>query len=362
MNTRLLFLAGTFLAAAPVTPAFAAFAEEVRQALHLAMEDARQALAESGLPHGQTLSVLPLQNDSDRYVEGLMKNAVTAAGMTYVEGREDPIWDDVLQEIEWAERKSDILDESTLTRFGRLKSTQLLLYGAVREASSANNRVFVELEMHVSSIETKQHLWGRVFTQRFYLPGEVQGIIAMNEAVRALLKEALAPVAASLVENPKLAAIRSVAIVPLSGDIDGYVTGLVQDTLSRTPLYPKDLDLQTLAEARLLLRGQPDLADAVLYGAVRDLYRERHQETFDTDVYKMHAELQLRIQDANTGEVLWSDTLAAEAFDAEAGGVVSVIMAYLRDRPAAAIAVGGVLILTFVGLRLVRMAQRRPPR
>ena len=138
MNTRLLFLAGTFLAAAPVTPAFAAFAEEVRQALHLAMEDARQALAESGLPHGQTLSVLPLQNDSDRYVEGLMKNAVTAAGMTYVEGREDPIWDDVLQEIEWAERKSDILDESTLTRFGRLLTVglggMLFIYGTVNIA------------------------------------------------------------------------------------------------------------------------------------------------------------------------------------------------------------------------------------
>ena len=363
MNARKYFAIGVLLPGLALQSAFGMFSEDVRQALRLALEDTGTALKESALPANQTISLLPFQGDRGHYVEGLLKNAVTGAGLTYVEGKSDPFWDELLKEIEWDERKEDILDAATLTRFGKLKGTQLLMYGTVREASDTNGRVYVEIEAHISSIETKQHLWGRIFAKRYPHRDGVQGIIDLDKAVRGLLKEALRPVPDSLANNPKLKDIRSVAIVPLSGDIDDYVTGLVQDALSRTSLYPKDLDLTTLAEARLLLRGEPDQADALLYGAVRDLSRELDQEKFTETVYTLHAEVQLRIQDVSSGEILWSDTLAEEALDSDQQPeVTDRLWVYFRERPVAGIALGIVVVLAIGGRRLFKMAQRRPPR
>ncbi|MBT3381354.1 MAG: hypothetical protein HN976_43575 [Lentisphaerae bacterium] len=285
-------------------------ADEVRHALQMAVDDARASLVGAGLPADQPISLLPLAGDQSKYVEGQLKNAVTAAGLQYVEGKEDPFWEEIMKEIEWDVRKEDILNPATLVTFGKLKATRLLLYGAVREASQAGQRVFVELELHLSSVTTKQHLWGGTFAKRYYLPGAVEGIVYLDESVRQVLKESLAEGRASLEGAGKLKEVKTVAIVPLAGDIDKYITGLVEGMVSQTSgLFPKDFDVNTLAEARTILRDTPQQADAVLYGAVRDLSRKLEREELQRKVYRVTTEVQLRIQSASTGDILWSQTL-----------------------------------------------------
>lgn len=309
----LLALAAVLFAAGATTAI--AFPEEVRQALRLCSTDIQNALARSSLPRDVTIAILPIRRDVDDYALGLLKNAATAAGLHCVEGKEDPLVQEIFKEIEWDERKDDILDPTTLAKFGKLKAPKLLMYGSVRDATGSNGRAYAELEVHVSSIETKQHLWGQVFARRFYSAPDLVGLVEMDPDVRQLVRQSFERGVISLQSSPKLNNIRTVAIVPLAGDFDRFVTGLVESMVSRTRLTPRQLDTLTLGEARALLRDNPQAADAVLFGAVRDLSRKLLNRYPDRDEFETSSAVQLTIQDARTGDVLWSDLIEARGMD-----------------------------------------------
>jgi hypothetical protein len=317
LRTRFPLLAILVLAAASaVAQTPAAYPEDVRQALQQAMRDATESLRASRIPAAQPVSTLPIGNDSAGYVEALLKIAVTDSGRTYVEGKTDPFWNEVLKEVAWDERKADMLDAETLVTFGKLKASQILIYGNVRTAEVSNRRVFVELELHASSIITKQHLWGGIFAKRFYLPGDnsPEGISAITAEVREPMRRMLAEQAmASLRGQEKLKAMRNVAFVPLAGDLDKYATFILRDAVSQTSLNPKDLDIGTLGEARLLLRDQPQQADALLYGALRDVSRRIVGRTPRSITYEVRTEVQACIENAATREQLWSASLFGKA-------------------------------------------------
>jgi len=87
------------------------------------------------------------------------------------------------------------------------------------------------------------------------------------------------------------------------------VKGLVVKAVAQSPYSPKELDLRTLAEARLQLRDQPQQADAVLFGALRDLSRKEFKVSPLMRRYEVTADIQLTIQSAATGEILWSESI-----------------------------------------------------
>lgn len=370
MKTRVYKTLGSMLAVAAwmhAAPAAAQYTDDIRQALQGAVSDAQASLKEavqSGkLPADRPLAVLPLWSDASDYVQGQLKIAAGAAGLNAVEGKDDPFWSEVLKEVEWATRKSDMLDPATLTAFGKLQNSKLLMYGGLRQAGLTGRKVYVELELHVSSIETKQHLWGGLFAKRFYLPGEVTGVVALDDTVREVLGKCLAAGAVSVSgAGDKLATVRTVAIVPLAGDLDNYVTQRATDMLTQTRLFPKNLDVRTLFEARQILRDQPQQADAVMYGALRDLSRRLDVDEPLRKVYEVTAEVQLAIQSAATGEVLWSATLSEKALDEEKTGPLEAVWKLVRDNPkAVTFAVAGFVVVLFV-LGILRGAVRRPPR
>ena len=303
--------------------AWATFPEDVRQAFRVAVdEDVKASLSKSGLPANKTISILPISGDQNRVLEGLLKHAIEDAGLKCVEGKSDPFWDEVLAEVEWDERKADMLDAQTLVRFGKLKATQLLMYGFVREATASGQRVFVEVELHVSSIETKEHLWGDVFAERIYTGDAIRGIVEIDDAVRDVLADAFDKGRKSLGDAAsRLAGVKTAALVPLAGDVDGYVTGKAEELLSGSTVTPKNLNVRTLGEAETLLRDDPAQADGIVYGSVRDLSRERKNRHYLRDGnymvidHEVRAEVQLKLQKAQSGEIPWSATLAATAID-----------------------------------------------
>jgi hypothetical protein len=293
-------------------PESASLPDEVRQTIHQVGKDVQAALAGSGIPKDQTLSLLPLSGDQGQYVAGVLKNAITAAGLPFVEGKDDPFWDQVLAEVAWGERKADMLDPATLNRFGRLKAARLLLYGAVRDIAFDGRKGFVEIELHVSSIETKQHLWGQVFARRFYLAQDMQGVVNLDDDARQVLRQVMEQARESLGRSPRLAAVHTVVMASLSGDIDGYAATLLAGEITRIgSLTLRDVDVQTLAEARQLLRDNPATADAILHGAVRDLHREPVSRDAKGDLSKVRAEVQLRLLSAASGDVLWAETVSS---------------------------------------------------
>ncbi len=336
-----------------VMTATAQNADEIRQGVQMAVADAQKSLAASSIPRNTPISLLPVGRDQGAYVEGLLKNAVTAAGLTYVEGRNDPVWGEVLKEVEWDERKGDILDAATMVKFGKLKATKILMYGTLRESSISGQRIFVEIELHASSVETKQHLWGGTFAKRFYLPGVLEGIVSVEQLppeVREVIKRSFFEQgAASLAKaEGKLKGIRTAALIPLAGDIDQYVTGLSRDLLAQTRnLYPKNLDAMTLAEARVILRDQPQRADALMHGAVRDVSQRLIKEWPLSKTYEVSTETQLYIESV-TGEVLWSSTISAKGEYTHGVTVWSWASGHRTAALAIVLGIVGLLVVIFI--------------
>ena len=314
MKMKLLTLA---LAVASVSIAYSGIdaGELANLALKDTVNEAQASIAASKVPADRAIAILPLGGDGSGPVEGLLKTALTNAGKTCVEGKEDPMWDEILKEIEWDERKEDILDPATLDKLGKLKSAQYLLYGSVRRLASSERYVLIELELHVSCIATKQHVWGGSFVRRHYAPdADPKGALDIPVDVRVALIDGIrAKVSESLAKSSRLDAVKRVVILPLAGDNDQYTKGLFRDVLSKSSVTPIELDVTTRAEARFALREGPGKADAIAYGVLREL-SAKVLETMPTgeEVRLATIELQLCIENALTREIVWSDTVQFE--------------------------------------------------
>jgi len=311
---KILTFASAVLCAGLVAHAGISAKELVVLALDDALREASASLASAPIENGKTVAVLPFSGDDDALLAGKLKNALTAAGKVCVEGKEDAMVKEILKEIEWDARREDIIDGKTADRFGKLKTAQYLLYGAVRTLGATERYALVEIELHVTSIETKRHVWGGTFAKRYYAPGfDVQGALEIPAETRDALRDAVrGKVGDSLARAKRIAEGMKVVCLPFPSDVDSYVFGLVRDALTQSVLTPVNLDVTTLAEARFALRQGPGAGDAILYGALRDL-SSKVVETSPTGKKTSEArlEIQLWIEKGSSREILWSDTLYA---------------------------------------------------
>ena len=70
-------------------------------ALKDAVNDAKASLAAAKqIPSDKAVAILPFAGDKSGKIVGLLKNALTDAGKTCVEGKEDAMWNEILKEIE----------------------------------------------------------------------------------------------------------------------------------------------------------------------------------------------------------------------------------------------------------------------
>ena len=311
---KILFL----LLAVAAFPLFAAGLgdDEVRQAVYGALDQARAALKTA--PFGQkTVAILPFPGDRDGLFTGKLKNQLTSLGFICVEGKEDPMWNEIVKEIAWDERKDDILDPATLVKFGKLKAAQILLYGKVVDIDKNDDRVYVEIELHATDIATKQHIWGGTFAARIYKSKDMQGIISLDGELRALLKKSFAAAKESLLSPEyagKLGEVRNVTVIPLAGDIDEYMTGIAIEMLTTTRHLPKRPQIPSLSQLRAVAKAESASGDVVFYGAVRDLRKTSPtKKAVDRktmrETYTVNADIQLFIEDLKTGTILWSKTI-----------------------------------------------------
>ncbi|MBP5511666.1 MAG: hypothetical protein J6Z49_12175 [Kiritimatiellae bacterium] len=335
-------------------------------ALKDAVEDARVSLAGSKIPASEPVAILPIANDVEARVAGLLKNALVAAGKTCVEGKEDPMWGAILKEIEWDERKEDILDAATLDKFGKLKSAKYLLYGCVRRLAADARYVLMEVELHCSSVATKEHVWGGSFVRRHYAPdADPEGKIEIPDEVRtALVKGIRDEIAKSLAASRKLGAAKKVALLPVFGDVDQYTKGLFRDVLAASSVTPVNLDVATRAEARLALREGAKLADALAYGVFRDIGASLVETKAGGEkIYRARMEMQLWIEKGASREILWSDTVRfAKEFSLGPRGWWDTLCHYfpsLADSPARIVWVPLVIVLALVVLAMFLRAATR---
>lgn len=286
--------------------------ERTNQAVQDAVAKAQKAFASAPVPAKAGVVVLPLYNDEAEDFRDRMKIAVTACGKTCVEDKNSPVLDEILQEITWDERKQDVLDPATVVSFGRLKGAEYLLYGGVANRFVVDRYSLVELELHLTEVATKKHVWGGTFVGRVYSDDQTNGCVDIPADVRKMLRTKLkTAIAGSLANSAKLKNIHSVAILPLSADADGYLGGLVRDVVTSSALTPVELEVRTRSEARYAMKDGSVKCDAICYGTVRDFSANvKALSPTQSDTRTAHVEVQLWIEDGATHEILWSDTLA----------------------------------------------------
>ncbi len=291
--------------------------DDIRQAFYGALDNAKTAMKTA--PFSQkTVAVLPFQGNWSSVIDSRLKNIITENGFTCVEAKSDPMWDEIVKEIAWDERKDDILDAKTVVKFGKLKAAQILLYGRVVVLDKTEDRVYAEIELHATDIATKQHVWGGNFAFRFYVGQDVNGIIELNHDLRMLLKKNFEEAKNSMLQPmaaAKMDKIKTVTVIPLAGDIDQYMTGLAFEVLTQTQHMPKNPQIPSLAQVRAFARDGKLESDGIFYGAVRDLRKSKTIEYVVPEQgvmrseYTVYADIQLYLEDAGTGIVLWSRTI-----------------------------------------------------
>ena len=299
------------------TVVFANDDDLVREAVEGTLEQAKLALPAHEL-QGKAIAVLPFIQDKTGILAGRVKSMLSSAGLLCVEGKEDPMWDEIIKEMAWDERKDDILDPATLLKFGRLKSAKVLVYGMVTALDNTKERIYVEIDLHATEIETRRHIWGGTFAKRIYKSPDVRGLVDIPVELRGALRKVFENAKATLGEGTaaaKLGKTRTIAILPLAGDIDSYATGMATSMLTETSFTPKNYRIASVQQLRGLAREGHFDADAFLYGAVRDLSERVNEVILDSEKSQkitrstLNAEIQLFIEDAKGGDVLWSRTL-----------------------------------------------------
>lgn len=290
--------------------------DDARQALYGALDNAAESLKSA--PFGKkAIAILPLKNNS--LLVGRLKNLLVQSGFVCVEGKEDPMWHEILKEIEWDERKSDILDSQTVVKFGKLKAAKILFQCEVRVIDKNADRIYAEIELRATDIATKQILWGGTFANRYYIGKNVQGIISLDDELRMILKKGFAEAKKSLTA-PQVAAklnhTKTITVVPLNGDIDSYMTNLATVMLTQTHLMPQNPAIPSLMQIRSTARDGLLKCDAVFYGAIRALHktasttRQSGKKIITTQ--NVVAEIQLFIEDAKNGNILWGETITVK--------------------------------------------------
>lgn len=323
------------------------------------------AKAEAGLKsaaasHGGAVALLSIVGDDDRYVEGLLKAAATRAGITFVEGTGQPLFETLLAQASQNLRDKQFLDPATIAEMGKLVSAKTLLYGMLTVNSSADV-VYAELSLHMVEVTTGRHVWGDVFTERHYLGDNVRGIVDLIPEIRQLFDEVAAEAGKSMAEATALYKAASVLVVPLAGDLDGYGTGHLVSALSKTSAAPVDLGVKTLSQARMLAESMDadKKPDALLIGAVRDIARRIESKDGKGETWRYDVEIEARIIDMDSNRVLWSDTIGKSLLVAYAEpSVPDRLMIWLNEKPVRYVyLIGGALAVLFVLAVLSKLAR-----
>lgn len=309
------FAALIFTAASAFANAKIILDENIRQAVYGALDKAAPELKNANLGNAPIAVYTSKQYQS--ILSGRLKSMLHNAGYTCIEEKDDPFWNELINRIEWNERKEDILDPKTIMKFGNLKAAKILFQCYIRLIDKNSDRVYVELDLRATEINTGKNLWTGTFSHRYYYGEKVQGIVTIDENLAALLKKNFSVAHQSLTSPlypEKLKNVKNIAVVPLSGDVAAYITQLTIEMISRTKYLPKHSPIPSLAEARTAVRDGLLGSDAICFGSVRSIHATKpaaevhYKQKKVVYTHNVVADIQLFIEDTK-GNTLWSCTI-----------------------------------------------------
>ncbi len=161
-----------------VVLAVAGSASAADRALDYAAEDAAvsaiKAFKKSGVVSG-AIAMLPLEGDRDNLYPVIRAELSRYPALYSFYVRDDADWNKLLSEVEFGERKGDVMNAESIQKFGSVEGVDALLYGSVREATAQNGDAVVRLTLTLADVETGKQIWtGNVdgeYTQMKYPQG-----------------------------------------------------------------------------------------------------------------------------------------------------------------------------------------------
>lgn len=115
-----------------------------------------------GLGDVTSVAVMPIWGDDGGHAEDMVKAALNRRGAKVL-ARSQKEWGLLLGEIEWGAKREDVMDATTIQRFGKIKGCDGILYGTLRETgiqeTPIGKRGYARLSVHIADVETGRIVW-----------------------------------------------------------------------------------------------------------------------------------------------------------------------------------------------------------
>lgn len=289
---------------------------DVSTAIDQALEQVKTTFESARAKIGKkSIAILPVASDPQGILTGKLKNFITNNGCHLVASSQGAALDNIFKEIGWSDGKTDILEKDTIAQFGKLKAVEVLFTASV-QISNIVGGYCVQLDFHAYDVATREHVWGGNFLYRYYIDGAQKGIIRLDEQLRLLLKENMSQFQADLqqkIQMFKARNIKVVAVLPLGGDIDGYITHMTKELLTNAGFETQTALTSSAALFRYNQKNDANAPQGYLCGTVRGLSRKLKQTTTSdetiTTTWEVSTDIQLTIADTKTGNGLWNKTI-----------------------------------------------------
>ena len=128
------------------------------------------------------IAFLGLKGDKS-YYSSLFRGALAkSSGRFTFYNRNEKLWDRLVQEIEFGERREDIIRKESIQKFGKIEGVQALMYGTVlgAEINSDGNAEF-RVSLLLVEVETGRFIWG----------GVINGIARKKVVIEAVTHDVL---------------------------------------------------------------------------------------------------------------------------------------------------------------------------
>ncbi len=182
--------------------------------------------------------------------------------------RNEVEWDRLVKEIEFGQRRSDVMDPETIQKFGAIQGVQALLYGDVREAArQPDGRARVRLTLKLAEVATGRILWSANIDGTYALPvAPPAPSPAVVQAVQRIAGEVSTSLQAAV---PKITrgAFCNVFWLPLQGEgaeqfSDVLANGIVGLGTDRLHFYVKPAGDRAVRMVRRIAAELGDVAGA----------------------------------------------------------------------------------------------------
>jgi len=137
--------------------------------------------------------------------------------------RDDKEFDVLLSEIEFGDRRGDVMETSTIKSFGKIKGVDALLYGKIQEAAVEGKNGIVRVTLTLANVETGQLLWSGNITGTYTAPTPRENI---DQKIIEAAIDAGKKVADKLTEKSGISAT-DVFLLPLVGKMSSDLSDML---------------------------------------------------------------------------------------------------------------------------------------